>query len=208
MLRVLDCLSGRNRLDAGSRGRLGPARRLLRRGRPARRTTERNPSSIGRRRGLAHARDHVASFRGHGRGRPHSSIGNGAHRNLAVARHPIDGVTVQAHCSTGISIYPQDGRDSETLIAHADTALYRAKTEGRGTIQFFEPTMDQQIRRGASFIAISAPRSRRVSLSSISNPRRGATASSPDSKLCCAGTIRSAERLHRASSFRSQKRPT
>ena len=58
----------------------------------------------------------------------------------------IDGVIVQARCSAGISIYPQDGLDSETLIAHADTALYRAKSEDRGTIQFFEPTMDQQIR--------------------------------------------------------------
>jgi diguanylate cyclase (GGDEF)-like protein len=58
----------------------------------------------------------------------------------------INGVTVQVRCSAGISIYPQDGLDTETLTAHADTALYRAKTESRGTIQFFESTMDQQIR--------------------------------------------------------------
>jgi len=58
----------------------------------------------------------------------------------------INDATIQARCSAGISLYPQDGLDAETLIAHADTALFRAKAEGRGTIQFFEPTMDQQIR--------------------------------------------------------------
>ncbi|HEY4985721.1 MAG TPA: EAL domain-containing protein, partial [Bradyrhizobium sp.] len=58
----------------------------------------------------------------------------------------IDGVVVQARCSAGISIFPQDGLDAETLIAHADTALHRAQTAGRGTIQFFESTMDQQVK--------------------------------------------------------------
>jgi diguanylate cyclase len=58
----------------------------------------------------------------------------------------IDDVMVPARCSAGISIFPQDGLDAETLIAHADTALYRAQTEGRGTIQFFESAMDQQVR--------------------------------------------------------------
>jgi diguanylate cyclase (GGDEF)-like protein len=58
----------------------------------------------------------------------------------------INGVAVHARCSAGISIYPQDGLDAETLIAYGDTALYRAKSEGRGTIQFFESTMDQHVR--------------------------------------------------------------
>jgi len=65
---------------------------------------------------------------------------------LLDAGFEIDGVMVPARCSAGISIFPQDGLDAEALIAHADTALYRAQTEGRGTIQFFESTMDQQVR--------------------------------------------------------------
>ena len=53
---------------------------------------------------------------------------------------------IRVGCTAGISIYPQDGLDAEALIGHADAALCRAKAEERGTIRFFEPTMDQQIR--------------------------------------------------------------
>jgi diguanylate cyclase (GGDEF)-like protein/PAS domain S-box-containing protein len=53
---------------------------------------------------------------------------------------------IHASCTMGISIHPQDGTDVETLIANAGAALHRAKAEGRGTIRFFEASMDQQIR--------------------------------------------------------------
>lgn len=39
--------------------------------------------------------------------------------------------------SIGISLYPQDGRDSDTLLKHADAALYQAKQAGRATYRFF-----------------------------------------------------------------------
>ena len=58
----------------------------------------------------------------------------------------IERQSIRVRCSIGISIYPQDGRDTESLIAHADLALDRAKAEERGTIRFFEAEMDQQIR--------------------------------------------------------------
>jgi diguanylate cyclase (GGDEF)-like protein len=58
----------------------------------------------------------------------------------------IDGEAVRVGCSAGVSTYPQDGLDAEALIASADTALYRAKAEGRGTIRFFEPVIDKQIK--------------------------------------------------------------
>jgi len=58
----------------------------------------------------------------------------------------VDGHAIHASCTIGISIYPQDGADVETLIANADAALYRAKAEERGTARFFEAAMDQQIR--------------------------------------------------------------
>jgi len=43
--------------------------------------------------------------------------------------------------SIGISIYPQDGDDSATLIKHADVAMYRAKERGRNTHEFFTAEM-------------------------------------------------------------------
>jgi diguanylate cyclase len=48
--------------------------------------------------------------------------------------------------SIGIALYPDDATDRETLFSHADTALYRAKTEGRNTYRFFEATMGAEVR--------------------------------------------------------------
>ena len=58
----------------------------------------------------------------------------------------IDGEIIRVGVTVGVSVYPQDGTDAETLIANADAALYRAKSEERGTIRFFEAAMDQEIR--------------------------------------------------------------
>ncbi|WP_244642397.1 bifunctional diguanylate cyclase/phosphodiesterase [Phyllobacterium sp. 628] len=43
--------------------------------------------------------------------------------------------------SIGIAIYPNDATSEEALLVHADTALHRAKTEGRGGYRFFEAAM-------------------------------------------------------------------
>ena len=54
-----------------------------------------------------------------------------------AAPHSIAGQALQITASIGISIYPDDGRDAETLIRHADTAMYGAKNNGRNSYQFF-----------------------------------------------------------------------
>jgi len=58
----------------------------------------------------------------------------------------INGFPLRVGLTVGIAICPQDGSDTVTLIANADAALYRAKAEARGSIRFFEQSMDKQLR--------------------------------------------------------------
>jgi diguanylate cyclase (GGDEF)-like protein/PAS domain S-box-containing protein len=48
--------------------------------------------------------------------------------------------------SIGIALCPDDAPDRQVLLTHADTALYRAKTEGRNTYRFFEARMGAEVR--------------------------------------------------------------
>lgn len=52
--------------------------------------------------------------------------------------------TVNVSTSVGISLFPEDGQDAETLVKHADTAMYQAKAGGRRRIQFFAPEMNRR----------------------------------------------------------------
>ncbi len=56
--------------------------------------------------------------------------------------HRIDRHDIHISVSIGISIYPNDGRDAETLIKSADTAMYYAKESGRNNYKFFESNMN------------------------------------------------------------------
>jgi diguanylate cyclase (GGDEF)-like protein/PAS domain S-box-containing protein len=49
-----------------------------------------------------------------------------------------DGHDLFLSVSVGISLAPDDGRDVDTLVRNADTAMYKAKSTGRGTYQFYE----------------------------------------------------------------------
>jgi len=61
----------------------------------------------------------------------------------AVAEaHSIDLLDLHVTSSIGVSVYPDDGIDAETLIKHADTAMYQAKENGRQSYQFFKPSMN------------------------------------------------------------------
>lgn len=50
---------------------------------------------------------------------------------------------VRMTASLGISLYPQDGDDAETMMKNADVAMYQAKDEGRNTFEFYNRKMSQ-----------------------------------------------------------------
>lgn len=54
----------------------------------------------------------------------------------------IEGKELSTSTSMGIAVYPDDGRDIETLLKHADTAMYHAKEAGRNTYRFFTEQMN------------------------------------------------------------------
>lgn len=61
----------------------------------------------------------------------------------AVAEpHFVDGHELYVTTSIGVSVYPEDGLDAETLIKNADTAMYQAKENGRESCKFFTAEMN------------------------------------------------------------------
>lgn len=62
-----------------------------------------------------------------------------AHRIRGTMRRPfhLESRDVVLTTSVGIALYPNDGEDAETLLKHADTAMYHAKNEGRDNCQFY-----------------------------------------------------------------------
>ncbi|AQR68607.1 sensory box protein/response regulator [Janthinobacterium sp. LM6] len=68
------------------------------------------------------------------------------HKVREAMRKPFDlqGHEVTVTVSIGISVYPDDGVDADTLIQYADTAMYRAKDAGRDAFRFFTAEMNAQ----------------------------------------------------------------
>jgi diguanylate cyclase (GGDEF)-like protein len=74
------------------------------------------------------------------------------HVNIAVVAGKILQAVAEAHsvdqhdlyitASIGVSVYPEDGLNADTLIKNADTAMYQAKETGRQNFQFFELEMN------------------------------------------------------------------
>jgi diguanylate cyclase (GGDEF)-like protein/PAS domain S-box-containing protein len=58
----------------------------------------------------------------------------------------IDSHQMRVGITVGVAVYPQDGADAATLVSNANAALFRAKSEARGSIRFFEIDMDKQLR--------------------------------------------------------------
>ena len=86
----------------------------------------------------------VLLLSGLGRGEAMSQV---TQRVLHALARPsqIEGRELSVSCSMGVSIFPRDGRDVQTLLKNADTAMYKAKDYGRNNFQFYSPDMNSVI---------------------------------------------------------------
>jgi diguanylate cyclase (GGDEF)-like protein len=68
-------------------------------------------------------------------------------RVLAIVKEPlkIEDKFVAVSASIGVSLYPDDDVDADTLLRHADQAMYLAKEGGKNSYHFFDPEHDHQI---------------------------------------------------------------
>lgn len=71
-----------------------------------------------------------------------TEIGHKIRQALAPAYH-LNGHELHVTASIGYVVFPRDGKDIETLMRHADLAMYQAKRAGRDTVVRFEPIMDE-----------------------------------------------------------------
>lgn len=75
-----------------------------------------------------------------------------AEKLIARMNEPMEvgGHTLRVTTSVGVSTWPADGDDAETLVKNADNALYQSKEQGRNTFRMFTPSMNERVQRRLS----------------------------------------------------------
>jgi diguanylate cyclase (GGDEF)-like protein/PAS domain S-box-containing protein len=75
------------------------------------------------------------------------SVEHLANNVMAAFEQPftVEDRPLRIACSVGVSVYPDDSDDAETLLLHADTAMHAAKSEGRGRYCLYAHAMNDQV---------------------------------------------------------------
>ncbi|CCO07621.1 sensor domain-containing protein [Desulforamulus hydrothermalis] len=68
---------------------------------------------------------------------------------LQTFQRPFNVMGSQLHvtCSIGIALFPDDGKDVQTLLKNADLAMYRAKAQGRNSYRLYTPELQETVQR-------------------------------------------------------------
>jgi diguanylate cyclase len=78
------------------------------------------------------------------------SIGNHILQRLAKP-YDVNGAVLTVSASIGVSIYPSDAADMQSLIRNADSAMYHAKKKGRNRFQFYTDEMNRRALEAMAF---------------------------------------------------------
>lgn len=76
-----------------------------------------------------------------------SQAGTIASKIINIMGQPfqLDGHALHSGASIGVALYPADGEDVDTLLKHADVAMYQAKESGRGLFKFYSPDHNEKM---------------------------------------------------------------
>ncbi len=61
--------------------------------------------------------------------------------------HAVAGAELHVSCSVGVAVWPDDAKDIEALMRHADAAMYATKADGRDGVRFFTPELNDRAQR-------------------------------------------------------------
>jgi len=77
------------------------------------------------------------------------AVDNAVRRLVEIISQPyiLEDLDLYVSASIGVAMYPEDGQDVDELLKHADLAMYRAKSRGRGTYNFFMTSMDHEVQQ-------------------------------------------------------------
>lgn len=67
-------------------------------------------------------------------------------RSAVAGIESVNGVLIKPTVSVGIAVFPMDDNSGETLISHADMAMYRSKGKRDGPIHYYDAKMDRQVK--------------------------------------------------------------
>lgn len=104
-----------------------------------------------------------------------SQVAEVAKKALDTATRPfvLQGRECQVTASIGISIYPEDGRDAQTLLKNADIAMYLVKQQGKNSFRFYSPQMNVHLMERLSLESGLRLAMERGELSLLYQPRVG-----------------------------------
>jgi GGDEF domain-containing protein len=121
-------------------------------------------------------------------------------------RAEVGGQELHLSTSIGVTVYPLDDHDADTLLRNADLAMYHAKQEGRNQVQFFSPDMSERTEKRVDMLGRLRGAVARKELELYYQPQVGRALGLGDRRRGAAALERPRARRHRAGGVHPARR--